>query len=481
MRTIERVGQICKSTIRFVQNLVCYNRGSCARLEVVRKDFVEGELVPKLSFGTDGIRGKVGEFPFTQDVLRLLGQAIASWAVKKYEKQAPRVLLGHDTRVSCKDIKNNLSKGLRTAGLVIKDGGVLPTPAVLQVIKSDKNFDFGIVISASHNPYTDNGVKLFDCKTGKLTLEDEQIIVENFEKNKELLETVGDEVELWAHAQEIYKKNILKNFKPNFLYKKKIVLDCANGATYKVAPEIFRALGAEVMAVSIEPDGKNINEKCGALYPENMKKFISKDSVGFAFDGDGDRVIAVNGSGDVKDGDDLLSILLQHDDFKSEEEVAGTIMTNYGFENFLKKQGKRLARTKVGDKYVAAYLEKKNLILGGETSGHIIVRDYLSTGDGIFVALKSLESMIEKDNWAINTFKKTPQAMLNIPVSKKRDLSESPYADIIDEHKAKLINGRIVVRYSGTENLLRIMVEDQTDESAGRIASSLGHNLEGLL
>lgn len=435
----------------------------------------------KLHFGTDGIRGKADQFPFTPKALRFLGYAIALWSMQKYNKTRPRVLLGHDTRISCEDIKKHLCCGLASQPLMIFDGGVLPTPAVLQIIKHEKDFDFGIVISASHNPYTDNGIKLFDAQTGKLNCEDENSIIRNFEKIADVPDAMAGSVETWPQAAEIYKKNLLAFFQPHFLTGKKIVLDCANGATYKVAPEIFTSLGAEVTSLGVEPDGKNINEKCGALYPENVKNAIANNIIGFAFDGDGDRVIAVNQDCCIKDGDDLLAILLQHEDFENEMKSVGTIMTNYGFEKFLEAQGKKLIRTKVGDKYVAAHLEKDNLLIGGETSGHIIIRQYLNSGDGIFVALKALESMIINKNLTMETFAKTPQFLINVPILQKKDLDQQPYATIIDKYKSELINGRVVVRYSGTENVLRIMVEDQTDESTKEIAMNLSKALQRAL
>lgn len=425
-----------------------------------------------INFGTDGIRGKANIFPFTPDALVRIGKAIANWSLEKYNKKNPNVLIGHDTRLSCPDVKNNLKIGLSSANIKITDGDILPTPAVLQLVKHKKNFDFGIVISASHNPYSDNGIKLFDATTGKITKEDELIICNYFS-------TLND-TNLWKDSGSEYIKNILSFFQPKFLKGKKIVLDCANGATHSVAPKIFESLGATVIAISTEPNGININEKCGALHPELAQKevIIQKADAGFAFDGDGDRVIAISKTGKIKDGDDALTLLLQHPEFKNVKSVVGTIMTNHGFSILLKELGKKLIRTDVGDRYVAEKLAQENLIIGGEPSGHVIINTYLNSGDGIFTALKVLESITITNNWNMDTFDKTPQICINIPISKKDDLSRECYVKLLNEAEKKLLNGRVIVRYSGTENLLRVMVEDQTEESAKNAAQILGDKLK---
>ncbi|MCK4517203.1 hypothetical protein KAT92_00370, partial [Candidatus Babeliales bacterium] len=421
----------------------------------------------KLRFGTDGIRGKSDQFPFTPNALNLLGRAIARWGKQKYRKESLNVLLGHDTRESCEQIKKDLILGLSSHSTIqTTDGQILPTPAVLQRIQAEKHFDFGIVISASHNPYTDNGIKLFDAKTGKLSADDEASIVEFFE--------------LPANPSHSYAENIISRFKPNFLANKKIVLDCANGATYKLAPEIFEKLGASVITLFANPNGKNINTNCGALFTQSLQEAVLQKNadIGFAFDGDGDRVIAVNKHGIVKNGDDFLAILLDHPDFAQEKTVVGTVMTNHGLALHLKQQQIKLIRTQVGDKNIAAYLEKENLLLGGEASGHLIIKNYLNTGDGIYVALKVLESLIINKNLDMQTFTKMPHVLVNIPVKQKRDLDERQYQSIINKHEKQLHDGRLLVRYSGTENLLRVMVEDQSPEHATTLAKSLSDQLQ---
>jgi|SaaInlStandDraft_4_1057021.scaffolds.fasta_scaffold02236_3 phosphoglucosamine mutase len=443
----------------------------------------------KIYFGTDGIRGNADKFPFTDETIFKLGKAIAKWSIQKYKTSSPRLLIGHDTRISCSRIKQFLEDGLHSQGAKITDAGVIPTPAVLQLIQSfdqplSKDFNFGIVISASHNPYTDNGIKILDAKTGKLSHNDEEIIVKYFnELSSEKEQTKHYSLTTWQNAIQTYEQNILEHFKPNFLKGLTIVLDCAHGATYKIAPEIFKKLGANVITFSNNPDGKNINYKCGALHPELIQQEIVNNNadIGFAFDGDGDRVIAANKNSILKDGDDLLAILLSHPSYQNETHIVGTVMTNHGINKYLETKNVKLERTKVGDKYVCSALKKNNWVLGGETSGHIIIRTYLNTGDGIFIALKTIEAMVLTNNIKMETFEKYPQILLNIPVTQKHPLDQEPYKSIIKNQEKKLENGRIVTRYSGTENLLRIMVEDCQNHSANNIAQELAQSLQNAL
>lgn len=431
----------------------------------------------KLRFGTDGIRGKANHYPFDTQTLIRLGQAIGLWAGKKFPSNNPKILIASDTRESCDNIKHSLFTGIQKTSAHLIDTGVLPTPAILQIIQNNADYSVGIVISASHNHYKDNGIKLFDATTGKLNAQDEKMILKHFD------DITPKPLTYWQNASKTYKQTIIDKFDKKLLANKTIVLDCAHGATYHVAPEIFRALGAHVIAQSTDPNGTNINNDCGALHPKVIQKAVleNKADAGFAFDGDGDRVIAVNKNGTIKDGDDLLALLLQHTSYLHEKNVVGTVMTNYGFETFLTKTDKTLIRAKVGDKYVAEQLANHNALLGGEASGHIILKDYLPTGDGIFVALKTLESIIENDNWEMNTFTKTPQFLLNVPVHRKDNLDDEPYKTLITKHTALLKNGRTVIRYSGTENLLRIMVEDTSEKIALEVVHSLKKELQNAL
>ena len=446
----------------------------------------------EIRFGTDGIRGRADQFPFTKEALINIGRAISQWSIKKYKLNNPQVLIVSDTRQSCEKIKTALSVGFSTFGLKVIDAGILPTSAALQLIKNNPTINFGIVISASHNPYIDNGIKLFDREIGKLNTSDEKTITSFFSsmtgrtalnQPDNFDETSNLKFFTCPEKKDLYKKNVLYHFNPKFLKGINIALDCANGSTYKVAPEIFTELGAKVTTLASTPNGKNINHQCGTLHTEKLQKTVLKSGadIGFAFDGDGDRVIAINKNGQPKDGDDLLAILTQHPKFQGVKKIIGTIMTNYGLEQDLKEKGTQLIRTPVGDKHVSAKLEEENLILGGETSGHIIIRDYLNTGDGIFAALKVLESIKITGNWNLSSFKRFPQILINVPIKIKHDLSKGIYAKIIQEQQKKIPNGRIVARYSGTENFLRIMTEDSCINLAKSAAKTLVNKLQKIL
>jgi len=438
-----------------------------------------------LAFGTDGIRGNADHFPFTQEALVALGRALTVWARAKYATQSPQILIADDTRISGQRIKQALCYGLRAEGATVLDGGVLTTPAVFSLIKHDSRFNAGIVISASHNPYHDNGIKVFDAHNCKITPQDERAIVQNFGTfiGQPLPEVSAAPIELWSDAALEYQKQICSQFPENFLEKVKVVLDCANGATSVIAPELFRALGAQVFPLAAQPNGTNINAACGSLHPESLAQAVLDYGAqcGFAFDGDGDRVVAVNNKGEVKDGDDILALLLELPAYQHLTNVVGTLMTNCGFELFLQAKGKTLLRTNVGEKYVSACLEEKKLCLGGEISGHIIMKDYLATGDGIFVALKVLESVLAHNNWQMKTFNKFPQVLLNVPVTNKKDLTLQPYAHIIADYEKRLGDGRLLIRYSGTEPLLRVMTEASTYEVAHGMAQQLAGELKEAL
>ncbi len=431
-------------------------------------------------FGTDGIRGRVGSPLLTLEQLPKLGKALAEWAQQKYGTR-PQIVLGHDTRVSCSLLKASLQSGLLLHPTTVYDAQVISTPAIYYLTRHYGLFSCGIVISASHNPHNDNGIKLIDAQTGKLSIEDENIISQLFAQTT--LHTVSysslGTTHAWYEATEHYISNVISWFSPLFLQGKKIVLDCAHGATSHLAPRIFAALGATTVVIHNEPNGININSNCGSLCPASLQEAVKahRADIGFAFDGDGDRVIAVARSGDVKDGDDMLALLLNHPDYARTATLVGTEMTNQGFELYLNQQGKQLIRTRVGDKYVSARLEQEMAPLGGEPSGHLILRDYMSTGDGIFTALRLLEAIIHTNNWDMITFEKYPQILINLPIHVKKDLASSPIAEIIDASNAQLHSGRVVVRYSGTEDVLRIMVEDIELTHAQRISNYLSQAL----
>jgi len=430
-----------------------------------------------LYFGTDGIRGNADAWPFTDQALYILGHAIGRWAHKRYHTPTPKILIGNDTRLSCARIKAALSQGLRAERCMVVNADTLPTPALFFLLTQDSSYQIGIMISASHNPYQDNGIKIFDARSGKLDSIEEQHIVQQFNTYKTA------EGLTWHEAPNRYCEGVITQFPPQFLIKKKILLDTAHGATSQVAPAIFRAMGAEVIVLNAAPNGYNINAECGALHPAQLQNAVLTHhaDAGFAFDGDGDRVMAVNRSGNIKDGDDALAILVTHPTLAHTPTIVGTLMTNYGLEIHLEQQQKRLLRTSVGDKYIAAALEEHKLLLGGEPSGHLILRNYLPSGDGIFAALKLLETLILTDNWDMRSFVKFPQVIINLPIAYKQPLDAQPLAAIIAHHRQALPQGRVVVRYSGTENVLRIMTEASQASIAQQVADSLAQQLSGIL
>lgn len=432
-------------------------------------------------FGTDGIRAPFGQEPFTASSLFQFGQAIAQWAQKAYRPN-PSILLAHDTRLSCSIVKSALKSGLLLYPVQVVDAHILPSPAVGSLLHKTTAFDCGIIISASHNPYHDNGIKIIDPR-GKLSLSDEEMISDLFLKNYSGTDNTSLGTEVYLNLEEDYLARIRSFFKSNFLYNKKIILDCAHGATYKLAPQIFREFGAEVITLFDKPNGLNINKQCGSLHPETLQKAVVEYNAdaGFAFDGDGDRVIAVNRFGHVKNGDDILALLLAHPTYKNTKTVVGTVMTNQGFELSLQQAERNLIRTPVGDRHVSQELSKENLLLGGEASGHIILKDYLSSGDGIFTALKTLEALEASNNWDMQTFKKFPQIHTTIRVHDKKDLNQSPFSEIIAASTTALHQGRLIIRYSGTEPVLRIMVEDDDCEHAQSICTALSQKLQDKL
>lgn len=435
-------------------------------------------------FGTDGIRRRVGDHPLSLESMIPLGKAIARWAQAKYNNK-PTILIGHDTRESCSFLKAALKTGLLLHSVNTYDAQVLPTPAVFNIIHREAGFDCGIVISASHNPYQDNGIKIIDASHGKLSLDDELAISNLFQECKQEKQSyeygsLGYDLD-WHEAQQRYSNDVISHFDSNLLQGRTVVLDCANGATSTIAPRIFEQLGAHVIAIHHCPTGVNINNNCGSLFPQDLQRVVLKHNadIGFAFDGDGDRLTMVNKRGKIKDGDDILALLAtSHPLYKKDTSVVGTVMTNRGLELFLQKQHKTLIRTSVGDKFVTEALEQEKLLLGGEQSGHIIANDYLNIGDGIFAALRVVQSIKEVDNWELTTFEKYPQVIISVPIKEKIDLNNPPLAAIIADSKKRLKAGRLLVRYSGTESALRVMVEEETHDDAHHLCTHLSQKLQ---
>lgn len=424
-------------------------------------------------FGTDGIRNRFGTNPLKTENLIDLARAIYSWSITKYE--SPKILIAHDTRISSYLTKSSITTGLLEHNVSIYDAQVLPTPGVYNLVQKQKLFDFGIVITASHNPYYDNGIKIVDSQVDKLEEKDEKLISQIF--TNKTFETINYEnlgkIEYYEEAEDKYAEYISKFFEPNFLKNINVALDCANGSTFKIAEQILTSFGAKVLSIGNNPNGKNINNNCGSTKPAHLLSFMKQNhtDIGFSFDGDGDRITTITKEGQIKDGDDILALLMTNPIYDAPSLVS-TIMTNYGLEFELKQKNKNLIRTPVGDKYVAKTLKQENLLLGGEQSGHIICRDYLNSSDSIFTALRILETIQTTNNWSMNTFEKYPQVTINMPVEKKIGLEEEPFNTILKEYQQK-ISGRVIVRYSGTESLLRITVESQSTELSEKIAQNL--------
>lgn len=418
-------------------------------------------------FGTDGIRGCVGEFPITPDFALRLGYAAGIVLGKTRSK--PAVVIGKDTRSSGYLFESSLEAGFSYAGVDVYMAGPIPTPAIAYLANT-LNLSAGIVISASHNPYTDNGIKFFSGKGTKLAddieLEIEAILDQKMVKAKDL-----GKVRRLNDAQDRYIEFCKSSFFRGLnLRGLNIVLDCANGASYRVAPSVFRELGATVIEIACEPDGLNINHNCGSNHPDNMVKAVLKHNadLGIAFDGDGDRVLFVDKHGKLYNGDKLIYIILcsylaQN---KNISGIVGTVMTNLSMEHKLSQMNIELVRSKVGDRYVLEELNNRGWILGGEASGHILCLDHHTTGDGIISALQVLAAIkiIGKDLDQIIDYTDYPQVMVNVKLQDDSSNWHVKSRDIIDEAEAALKNtGRLVVRASGTEPLIRVMVEDQDE------------------
>jgi phosphoglucosamine mutase len=425
----------------------------------------------KKLFGTDGIRGEFSKYPMDLETVFKLGKAVGEYFGGK-------CLIGRDTRESGPIIEKALVDGLISRGIDVYLSGIITTPGVSYLTKT-LEMDFGIVISASHNPYSDNGIKFFDKDGFKLSRDTESKIEELFFENA-FKETTKKGKIHWIDNEKDEYLNFLKNSGGN-LNGLKIVLDCANGAAYRIAPIVFTEfLGAEVMVVNNCPDGKNINEKCGAVHPELLKEKILEygADIGITLDGDADRVILLDETGKVVDGDYILAIsgiYLKEKGLLKNDLVIGTIMANIGLEKSFERHGITLAKTKVGDQYVMDEMLKRGSIIGGEQSGHIIFSEYINTGDGILSALQVLKIMKEKEKKLSElrlVMEKYPQTLINIKVKEKKKIEEMGAVSLrIKEVEKRLGNeGRVLVRYSGTQNLLRVMVEGKEQEMIEKCA-----------
>ena len=417
-------------------------------------------------FGTDGIRGEAGKYPLNIDFCIRLASAL----VKKFKiSEGSLVIIGKDTRESGDMLEHALAAAFCSYGLNVELLGTVPTPSV-SILTQTLHADIGIMISASHNPFRDNGIKIFDSRGLKLLDADEDeienyIFQESVPKN---LKNFGSVHQNFS-AIDFYKEKILNTFRfeKNKIEKLKIVLDCANGSFSKIAPEIFQKFGFEIFKIAIDPSGKNINENCGVTHPENLSKKVSeqKADFGIAFDGDGDRVIFCDENGEILDGDYILSSLVESEQISVGSEVVSTIMSNFGLEKYLNEKGIKLIRTKVGDRYISEYMRNSNAIIGGEPSGHIILREHALTGDGLFTALKIIKYISDKNKKCSELrkiFNLFPSISENVHVKNKSVIFEKNISEKIEKFKMQLNGrGKLIVRPSGTEHLIRISAEGQ--------------------
>jgi phosphoglucosamine mutase len=421
-------------------------------------------------FGTDGVRGVAGEF-LTADLALALGRAAAAIS----PAEAPQVLIVRDTRESGEMLEAALAAGIAAGGGHALLGGVLPTPGASLLVRR-YGFDLAAVVSASHNPYQDNGIKFFGPTGTKLDDEQEMDIERRLE---EASDRIGRLRELHGAAAD-YVRELELRFRDLDLSGRRVLLDCANGATHRVAPEIFRRLGAEVEALAVEPDGRNINHGCGSTHVERLAERMSGHDVGFAFDGDGDRVLAVDREGAVVDGDELMALAALHLRDRGRLPGAGvavTVMTNYGFHRAMQVSGIEVATTPVGDRHVLAELLRRGWALGGEQSGHIIDTGFAPAGDGTAAALLALEALGGRELAQRDAMEKLPQRLVNVHVANRQGLDEATQLWSAVERESQRLEGRgrVLVRPSGTEPLVRVMVEapreDECEEIVDRLAN----------
>ena len=439
----------------------------------------------KKFFGTDGIRGAVGTHPITPDFMLKLGWAVGR--VLGFEKGS-KILIGKDTRISGYMIESALEAGLSAAGVDILLLGPMPTPAVAQLTRT-LNAQAGIVISASHNPFCDNGIKFFSAEGTKLDDKVELAIEAELEKELACCESaVLGKASRINDAPGRYIE-FCKNTFPSELSLNglKIVVDCANGATYHIAPKVFTELGAELISIGDSPDGMNINAGFGSTSPENLQKEVLKHKadLGVAFDGDGDRLIMVDHAGELVDGDQLLYVMAMAQYAKGALKggVVGTLMTNLGLEHAFNEHEIPFSRAGVGDRYVMEQLLDKNWRLGGESSGHLICLDQTTTGDGIIAALQVIAAVVEQGKTLQELaagMKKYPMLLINVRVAEKPDLDNHPEIQAaLKEAEAELADtGRVLLRPSGTESLIRVMVEGQDEKLVKSVAEKLAAVVE---
>jgi phosphoglucosamine mutase len=443
----------------------------------------------KRLFGTDGIRGVANRHPMTPEMAVAIGRAIAAYFKTD---SSPRVVIGKDTRISGDMLECALAAGLCAMGADACLCGVLPTPGVA-AIAAKLGACAGIVVSASHNPYADNGIKVFDGNGFKLSESVEAVLEARIVKESQhgsISHGLG-RCDAIMDALDYYGDFLVNTVPDLSLDGLRIVLDCSHGATYQAAPDVFSRLGAEIFVLSDKPDGVNINAGCGSQHPEALRKTVVKHKAhaGFAFDGDGDRVIAVDETGRVLTGDQAMAVCAIH--MKQAGRLAGnrvvaTVMSNMGFKIALKKQGIHLSLAQVGDRHVMEMMKSEGAVLGGEDSGHTLFLDRHTTGDGILSALQVLEAMraaskpLSELAGIMSVF---PQVLINVPVSEKPDIETvSGIRDVVGQVETRLGDeGRVLIRYSGTQPLCRVMVEGPSQKETRTFAEQIAEKVRVVI
>ncbi|WP_156298958.1 phosphoglucosamine mutase [Streptobacillus canis] len=439
-------------------------------------------------FGTDGIRGEANK-DLSIDLVTNLGLALGYYLRKdKQPNEKTKIILGTDTRISGYMIRSALSAGLTAMGVNVDFVGVLPTPGVSFLTRT-LNADAGIMISASHNPIKDNGIKIFSNSGFKLNDEDELEIEALMDNREELMKHLvhGEKLGRFIFVEDylrMYRKFLQTTVKTNF-NGYKVVIDTANGAAYRVAAKVLQNLGAEVQVINNIPTGKNINVECGSTHPEKLCEAVKlfNANIGIAYDGDADRLIVVDEEGEILDGDIIVSILalnLQKKEMLNSNKVVMTVLSNMGVEKYLEEHGIRMIRANVGDRYVLEKMRELALNLGGEQSGHVVMLDHNTTGDGVLSSIQLMQAFIESGKKLSELRKEItlwPQDMINVPVAKEKkkdwDKNTNLVNFIIEKEEEILGEGRVLVRPSGTENLIRVMVEAKTKETMERVLNDI--------
>ncbi|HZV21823.1 MAG TPA: phosphoglucosamine mutase [Hyphomicrobiales bacterium] len=439
-------------------------------------------------FGTDGIRGQTNIHPMTADIALRVGMAAGHMFINGHRKH--RVVIGKDTRLSGYVIESALVSGFTSVGMDVVQLGPIPTPAVAMLVRSLRA-DLGVMISASHNPYQDNGIKLFGPDGYKLSDEvEEEIEAKVFGDAGPLLaepHRIGQARRIdgvYDRYVEFAKRTLTRNISLNGL---KVVVDCANGAGYRVAPAALWELGAEVVALGVNPDGRNINRECGSTVPETICRKVreSRADIGIALDGDADRVIIADENGKLVDGDQILAVIAagwQAGGKLHGNGIVATVMSNLGLERYLQKLGLTLARTRVGDRYVVEEMRRGGYNVGGEQSGHVILSDYTTTGDGLVTALQVLSVVVQSGkpvSEVCRRFEPVPQLMKSVRYSGKNPLEDETVEAAVQSAKLRLGNaGRLVIRPSGTEPVIRVMAEGDGEDLVASIVEDIAGAIE---